>query len=164
MTEKESTLSMKQRDLLTGILLVLCALLFYVLTYHFGGYELEKVPYDMGPTFLPRLLLAALGIEAIFLIVFSLAKKAKSPAGAAGLKALLQMRPVIMFCAFLVYVYLATLLGYIVATIAFMVISFFLLGVRRVWTLVLVPPAITFATYYLFGSVLNIYLPSGSLF
>lgn len=164
MTEKASTLSIKQRDLLMGSLLLLCAVLFYVLTYHFGGYELEKVPYDMGATFLPRLLLAALGIEAIFLIVFSLKKKSKPPAGAAGPKALLQVRPIIMFCAFLVYVYLATFVGYIIATIAFMVISFLLLGVRRVWTLVLIPPLITFATYYLFGSVLDIYLPSGSLF
>ena len=155
---------MQQRNLLMGTLLLLCAIVFYVLTYHFGGYELEKVPYDMGPTFLPRLLLAALGIEAVFLIAFSLKKKAKPPAGAAAPKAILQMRPLIMFCAFLVYVYLATLLGYIIATIAFMVISFLLLGVRRVWTLVLVPPVITFATYYLFGSVLNIYLPTGSLF
>lgn len=164
MNEKASTLSMKQRDLLMGILLLLCALLFYVLTYHFGGYELEKVPYDMGATFLPRLLLAALGIEAIFLIVFSLIKKSKPSTGSPGAKPLLQLRPIIMFGAFLVYVYLATLVGYIIATLVFMVISFFLLGVRRVWTLVLIPPLITFATYYLFGSVLEIYLPSGSLF
>ena len=69
-----------------------------------------------------------------------------------------------MFGTFLVYIYLATLFGYIASTIAFMVLSFYLLGVRKVWMLVVIPLAITLATYYLFENLLNVYLPTGSLF
>ena len=44
------------------------------------------------------------------------------------------------------------------------VLGFYLLGVRSLWPLILIPPAITMASYYLFGTLLNVFLPSGSLF
>jgi hypothetical protein len=164
MVEKDSTMSKAQRDLMMGILLLIFAIAFFVLTYHFSGYELEEIPGDVGVHFLPRLLLAALALQAGFLIFFSLRDHLKTRADATRPKALLQGRPFIMFLAFLVYVYLATLFGYVISTIAFMVLGFYLLGVRSLWPLILIPPAITLASYYLFGTLLNVFLPSGSLF
>lgn len=162
--ERESTMSQAQRDLMMGVLLLIFAITFFVLTYHFYGYELEEIPQDVGAGFLPRLLLVALAVQAVFLIFFSLRDHMKSQADATRPKALFQVRPFIMFGAFLVYVYLATLFGYIISTIAFMVLGFYLLGVRSPWPLILIPPAITLASYYLFGTLLNVFLPSGSLF
>jgi putative tricarboxylic transport membrane protein len=164
MLERESAMSKAQRDLMMGILLLIFAIAFFVLTYHFSGYELEEIPWDVGVHFFPRLLLAALALQAIFLISFSLRDHLKTPADATRPKALFQVRPLVMFGAFLVYVYLATLFGYVISTIAFMVLGFYLLGVRSPWPLILIPPAITLASYYLFGTLLNVFLPSGSLF
>ena len=164
MPERKGAMSLAQRDLMMGILLLVFAVVFYILTYHFSGYELEEIPGDVGLTFLPRLLLSALALEAVFLIIFSLKAHWRKPADADERKALLHVRPFIMFGAFLVYVYLATLFGYIIATIAFLVLSFYLLGVRTIWLLTVIPPAITLASYYLFGHALNVYLPSGSIF
>ena len=113
---------------------------------------------------MPRVLLAALALQALFLIFFSMRDHLKTTADAARPKALFQVRPLVMFGAFLVYVYLATLFGYVISTIAFMVLGFYLLGVRSPWSLILIPPAITMASYYLFGTLLDVFLPSGSLF
>ena len=153
-----------RHDLITGIVLLIFSIIFYVLTYRFSGYELEKIPGDVGPAMLPRLLLAALALGSIYLILVSLREHRKRPANSIKLKPLIQPRPFVMFGAFLVYIYLATLFGYIVSTIAFMVIGLSLLGVRTLWLLILIPPAITLVSYYLFGAVLDIYLPAGSLF
>jgi putative tricarboxylic transport membrane protein len=159
-----STMTRVQRDLLMGVLLLVFAISFYALSYLFSGYEIEGLPKDVGPTFLPRLVLAVLALESIFLIFFSLRGNGKIPPDSEKQKPLWHSRPIIMFGAFLVYVYLATLFGYIASTIAFLILSFYLLGVHNVWQLVVVPPAITLATYYLFETLLDVYLPSGSLF
>lgn len=164
MVEKESPLTKAQRDLMMGVLLLIFAIAFFVLTYHFSGYELEEIPQDVGADFLPRLLLAALALQAVFLICFSLRDHLKTQADATRPKTLFQVRPFVMFGAFLVYVYLATLFGYVISTMAFMVLGFYLLGVRSPWPLIFIPPAITLASYYLFGTLLNVFLPSGSLF
>ena len=164
MAEKEGALSKAQRDLMMGILMLIFAIIFFVMTYHFSGHELEEIPMDVGVHFFPRLLLAALALQAIFLIFYSLRDHLKTGADTARPKALFQVRPFVMFGAFLVYVYLATLFGYVISTIAFMVLGFYLLGVRSIWPLILIPPAITLASYYLFGTLLNVFLPSGSLF
>lgn len=153
-----------QRDLFVGIALLFFAVFCYVLTYHFSGYEIERVPQDVGPAFLPRLLLAALFIQCVFLVIFSLRGLGKGAADSVKPQTILQGRPFIMLGAFLLYVYLATLLGYILSTIIFLVLGLYLLGVRALWPLILIPPAITFASYYLFESVLDVYLPAGSLF
>lgn len=164
MPRNRNIMTRVQRDLLMGGLLLLFAISFYALTYHFSGYEFEEVPNDVGSTFLPRLMLAALTLESIFLIFSSLRRKGKISADSEKPKQLWHSRPLIMFGAFLAYVYLATLFGYVVSTIVFLVLSFYLLGVRKVWLLVVVPPAITLATYYLFEILLDVYLPSGNLF
>ena len=160
MGEKQSSLTVKQGDLTMGIILLVFSVVFYYFSYHFSGYEIEKIPHDIGPAFLPRLLLGALAIEALALILQAVSRNAES----ARMKSIFQFKPLIMLASFVVYIYLTTFFGYIIATMAFMLLAFFLLGMRTVWTLILVPPLITFATYFLFGSALNIYLPSGGLF
>jgi hypothetical protein len=160
MGKKQSSLSVKQGDLTVGIILLVFSVAFYYFSYHFTGYEIEKIPHDTGPAFMPRLLLWALAIEAVALILSAISKNAEIK----PMKAIFQLKPMVMLASFVVYIYLTTFFGYIIATMAFMLLAFFLLGVRAIWTLILVPPLITFATYFLFGSALSIYLPSGSLF
>ena len=160
MGEKGSSLSFGQGDLIMGMIMLAFSVVFYYFSYHFGGYEIEKIPHDVGPAFLPRLLLGALAIESVVLIFSGVLKNAD----VRSMKPIFQSRPIVMLAAFLVYIFLCTFFGYIIATLAFMVLAFFLLGVRGVWTLILLPPIITFATWFLFGIILGIYLPTGSLF
>lgn len=160
MEEKQSSLSVKQGDLIMGVILLAFSVVLYYFSYHFAGYEIEKIPYDMGPAFMPRLLLGALGVEAIALTLSAISKNAEFH----PMKAIFQLKPIVMLASFVVYIYLCNFFGYIIATMAFMILAFFLLGVRGIWTLVLVPPLITFSTYFLFGSILGVYLPTGSLF
>lgn len=155
---------MRQRNLMMGILILSFAISFYALTYQFTGYEFEKMPGDVGPTFLPRLMLAALALESMFLVFFSLRETGKDSPDLVKPAPFWHRRPIIMFGTFLVYIYLATLFGYIASTIAFMALSFYLLGVRKAWMLAVIPPAITFGTYYLFENLLNVCLPTGSVF
>ena len=150
-----------RRDFLMGLLFLGFAVVFYVLTYYFQGQEILEQATDVGPTFLPRILLAALGIQAVCLIAYSMVRKRKPSAEGHDLKPLWQARPVLMFATFFVYTYLATILGYVVSTLAFLILSLFLLGVRKIWQLVVIPPAITLAVYYLFEKVLGVWLPSG---
>lgn len=157
-------MSMTQRNLMMGILILIFAISFYAISYHFTGYEFEKMPGDVGPNFLPRLTLAALALESIFLIFFSLIAIGKGFTDSIKPAAFWHRRPIIMFGTFLVYIYLSTLFGYIASTIAFLVLSFYLLGLRKAWMLVLIPPVITVATYYLFENLLNVCLPTGSIF
>lgn len=160
MGEKQSSLSVRQGDLIMGIIFLIFSAAFYYFSYHFAGYEIEKVPYDVGPAFMPRLLLGALALEAVALILSAVSKKTD----VVSMNRIFQLKPMVMLASFVVYIYLTTFFGYIIATMAFMLLAFFLLGIRGIWTLVLVPPLITFTTYFLFGSILGIYLPTGSLF
>ncbi len=160
MGEKESSLTFKQGDLYMGIIILVFSAAFYYFSYHFAGYEIEKVPHDVGPAFLPRLLLGALAVESVALILSGVSKGTDPR----PMKPVFQLKPILMLASFVAYIVLCTFFGYLIATLVFMILAFFMLGVRGVWTMILVPPLITFGTYFLFGSILNIYLPTGSLF
>jgi branched-subunit amino acid permease len=84
-----------QRNLSMGCLFLIFAIAFFVLTYHFSGYELEVIPHDVGDTFLPRILLVALALQAISLICFSLRDHFKSHDDAIEPKAFFQVRPLV---------------------------------------------------------------------
>ncbi|MBN1104399.1 MAG: tripartite tricarboxylate transporter TctB family protein [Deltaproteobacteria bacterium] len=158
-----------KRDLLMGSLMLVFGIVFYSLTYRFPdyGYHLAQRAraVGLGATFMPRLLFGALILESLLLIVFSLYNtRRKVEREPRRLGPLLQGKPAIMFGAFVVYVYLATLFGFVISTIAFLAVCFYILGVRKVWLLIVVPPVITAAIYYLFEVLLGAWLPSGSLF
>lgn len=165
MSDKASSPGREGRDLVMGLLMLAFAVFFFVLSYFFTGMQMDEQTTDVGPAFLPRLLLVAMALEAAWLTVSAWRKKrARTDRPSAPLPRLWQRRPLIMFAAFLIYIYLATLVGFIISSVAFLLLSFFMLGVRRWWLLVSLPPAVTLAVYHLFSTLLNIPLPSGSLF
>ncbi len=164
MSDLKSSLSKEQGDLLMAAVLLAFTVLFYLLTYKFSGYSMEENTHDVGPAFMPRLMLAVMGLESLGLLIASWLKIARSSKPATPMPGVLQRRPVVMLAAFLAYIWLTALFGFMIATVAFMLLSLFLLGVRGLWTLLLVPPAMTAGTYFLFSKVLNIFLPVGSLF
>ncbi len=158
-------MSQIQRDLVFGIGLLAFVAPFYWLSYHFTGQEILERARDVGPTFMPRLLLIALAVQAACLVALSLKNLlGNSKPTLAPPPALWHLRPALMFASFLVYVYLATVLGYIVSTMAFLALSLLLLGERKLWKLILLPPAITLSIYLLFENLLEVWLPAGIIF
>lgn len=160
MTER-SGLSGRQRDIILGGLFLIFAITFFGLTFMTSGYELESVPFDMGPTFMPRLMLGALVFESVVFILLTVSRPKNDQPKA--LAPIFQKRPIILLGVFMIYVYITSLVGYIPATIVFMVVGFLLLGIRSLWVLILISPLVTITTYFLFSNLLNIYLPTGSL-
>ncbi|SDJ14743.1 tripartite tricarboxylate transporter TctB family protein [Natribacillus halophilus] len=73
-----------------------------------------------------------------------------------------------LFLAFIAYVFLLDILGFIVATLLFLMISAWLISVERTRTFYFVTPIYSvvtcFAIYYVFQDILAVSLPSGVLF
>ncbi|MEW5913556.1 MAG: tripartite tricarboxylate transporter TctB family protein [Thermodesulfobacteriota bacterium] len=153
-----------RRDLAFGIGLLVFVAPLYWLSYYFTGQKIIQQARDVGPAFLPRLLLIALAVQAAFLIGLSLKNLARESPVAPPPPALWHLRPALVFLAFVVYVSLATVLGYVISTVAFLGLSFFLLGERKLWKLLLLPPAITLMVYLLFETLLEVWLPRGTIF
>jgi hypothetical protein len=77
---------------------------------------------------------------------------------------LFQILPFGMLLLFMAYIVFSFLVGYIPSTIIYLGIMFYILGVRAIWQLIIIPIGLALATYYLFQTLLDIYLPVGSLF
>ena len=77
---------------------------------------------------------------------------------------LFQGLPFMMLALFMLYIGLSLLVGYIPATIIYLGLTFYILGLRTLWQLATIPPALSLATYYLFQGLLDIYLPTSCLF
>ncbi len=164
MSTEQDIRTRAQHNLLVGLGMLLFAIVFYVFTYHFPSNELERVRGDVGPGFFPRLFLAALAAESLFLILTSTVKITKYKEYEKQKVKLFQGLPFIMLALFILYIVLCFLIGYIPATIIYMCLTFYILGVRSIWQLAIISPAITMATYYLFQGLLDVYLPTGILF
>lgn len=153
-----------RQNLIIGFCLSLFSLGLYLFTYHFSSHQLEKVPGDLGPAFFPRLFLLALLAESIFIIGSSLRKIAAIQADDTPRPRLFQGLPFVMLVLFMLYIGLSLLVGYIPATIIYLGLTFYILGVRTIWQLATIPPVLSLATYYLFQGLLDIYLPTSCLF
>jgi putative tricarboxylic transport membrane protein len=154
----------EQLEFIAGMVMGALSLVLYVLSYDFTGYKIMSQARDVGPTFMPRILLILLAIQSGVLIVQSCRSMKRCIPGGSNEKVhLFHLKPVLLFFVFLVYVYMAVLLGYLTSTFLFLIGSFFLLGLRRPWMLLVIPPATTVLVYLLFERVLGVWLPKGIL-
>lgn len=158
-----------RRDMVTGLLFGVFAVVFYAFSHGFTGQMvMESVTKDVGPTFLPRILLIALALESLFLIVNSARKyrlaAADGQAASQEPDGFWQARPWLLLAIFVAYIFLAVGFGYLIATLIFLVAGFGLLGERKWWQLLIMPPVITLSIYYLFENLLGIWLPKSEFF
>ncbi len=153
-----------QLELIAGIVMAALSLVLFVLSYGFTGYKIMSQARDVGPTFMPRILLILLAIQSSVLIVQSCRTMTRSiPQGENEKIHLFHLKPALLFGVFLVYVYIAVLLGYLTSTYLFLVASAILLGLRKPWMLLVIPPVTTVLVYLLFERVLGVWLPKGIL-
>lgn len=150
-----------RRDVHIGLFILAFAVFFFYFSFSFTQPAYQAEAQHVGPAFMPRILIVLLAILSLVLIFSGVFKmKGKTVNQPAAAKAL-DPRPVIMFVAFAFYTYIATVLGFVSTTLLFLIISFYLLGFKKLWQIFILSPVITAAIYYLFAILLNVWLPAG---
>lgn len=113
-------------------------------------------PEDPGTAALPQLIGAALLLLGV-LLFFNTEPTLLTPAPGS------RLRTGLMVVAAVGYTLALAPLGFITSTLVFMVLGLLIMGVRRVSRLIGVPILVTLAIYYLFTTLLGVYLPSGAI-
>ena len=138
--------------------------------------EIPHLPFlPLGAAFYPRVILAALGVLGALLIATDL-RRTRRLGGqlrvqnlGARLKRWASHYRTILLCFGLFGLYVGTLpiLGYLISTFLFVAVLQWLLGTRRVQTIlaaVIVAASTSSGTYLIFEGYLRIFLPRGIVF
>ncbi|MCJ7858194.1 tripartite tricarboxylate transporter TctB family protein [Corynebacterium kalidii] len=136
------------------IIAVIVTALGAVLLFLAFGFPEPGQPEDPGTAALPRLIGGALVILGIMLLFNSERNTFLPEEGT-------RLRTVLIVVVGVVYALLMTPLGFMLSTLAFMVLGLLIMGVRSIVRLILVPVLVSVAVYYLFTAALGVYLPSG---
>lgn len=138
-------------DIVAGVVLLALVVTVFVITLDFPP---PGQPNDPGTAAFPRLVAGALGVLAVMLLVrpeqgepLPRARDALRVAGVVGL--------------LLFYVAILEPLGFILATIIFLVGALLLAGARSLLVLVLMPAGVSVALFYVFYELLRVSLPRG---
>lgn len=113
-------------------------------------------PEDPGTAALPQIIGVGLLLLGV-LLFFNTERTLLAPAPGS------RLRTGLMVVASIGYTLLLTPLGFVIATLLFMVLGLLIMGVRSPIRLTLVPVLVTLAVYYLFTAALGVYLPSGAI-
>lgn len=150
-------------DRYLGLILVVFSAFMYVQTFKFPPAMLGT----LGAGFFPKILFALLGLAGICLIVDSLIQDKKRPLGKAfSLRATWQTYSLVILSFLLVFIYIVVMhyVGFLWATLGFMISLMWLLGPRKIKSLpliMIISCGMTFVIYYTFLKVLQIFLPEG---
>jgi putative tricarboxylic transport membrane protein len=135
-----------------------------------GGYVLitcRSYPEDfvmkIGPAFFPEILAGGLILFSVLLMVQALLGKSIGDVERISIRQKGAQRVLIALAVMIVYCAVLKPVGFIIATIPFIMIFMFLLGNRKTVQYVWVPAAITLAVYLVFEKVLVLSLPAGLL-
>ncbi|WP_319412604.1 tripartite tricarboxylate transporter TctB family protein [uncultured Cohaesibacter sp.] len=132
-----------------------------------------------GPSFVPWLMLGCIAVFSLLMIVSNLiSAKRQSPAAAIGeapgeatgeadtekeadarLAKGTALRIAVFILLLLAYATLFMSLGYLITTLSIFIAGMFLLGERKLLSLVILPGIIVAAIYYGFTEYLNVWLP-----
>jgi hypothetical protein len=153
-------MTQRASDIVLCIVLIAFSAVMYMFSYHFAGFQLERDTADIGPKFVPRVTLFLLALSSTSLIYFRMRSKEKEES---PLVSFFSRRLVLTLCGFIFYIALTMMVGFCISTIFFILVSFLVLGVRKFWILLLIPPALTAIIYYVFEK-LNVWLPRGLAF
>jgi putative tricarboxylic transport membrane protein len=135
-----------------------------------GGYVLitcRSYPEDfvmkIGPAFFPEILAGGLILFSVLLMVQALLGKSIGDVEKISIRQKGAQRVLIALAVMIVYCAILKPVGFIIATIPFIMIFMFLLGNRKTVQYVWVPAAITLGVYLVFEKLLVLSLPAGLL-
>lgn len=141
----------KAGDLAVTLLLLVFAVVMFVLTLDFPA---PGQPNDPGTAAFPRMIAVALGALALTRLLRPGQTEPLPRGGAAlrvgGILALL-----------VVYAALFEALGFVIATMLFLLGAMLLAGIKQVPYLILVPVGVSLVLFYLFSELLEVSLPRG---
>jgi putative tricarboxylic transport membrane protein len=141
------------------------ALFLFVL---FGAYGMQATQIAIFPgqelePFKPRTLPFALSIAGMMLCVLRVLQTLRAPAGAEPDWAVFDWKRAGILCVvMLVYGYLFSRLGFLPATVVFLLAGFYTLGERHAAVLVLLPVGFSVLFWLVMTQLLGLYLAPGS--
>jgi len=123
----------------------------------------EDFVMKIGPAFFPEILAGGLIVFSVLLILLALLGKSIGDFQKLSVREKGTQRVLIAVVVMIVYCAVLKPVGFIIATIPFIMIFMFLLGNRNKLQYVWVPVAITLAVYLVFEKLLVLSLPGGLL-
>lgn len=141
----------KAGDIVSAGLLLALAVAMLALTFNFPP---PGQPNDPGTAAFPRIVGGALTIFAVLQLLRA-EKGEPLPRGWAALRVF----GILVLLA--IYATVLEMLGFILATVLFLFCAILLAGARRPLYLILVPPTLSVALFYLFFRLLEVSLPRG---
>ncbi|MDR8019948.1 tripartite tricarboxylate transporter TctB family protein [Nesterenkonia aerolata] len=149
-TERTSAASLLSDRIIAAVMVVLGVVLL-ILAF---GFPEPGQPEDPGTGALPQLIGFALVVLGVMLL-FNAERHVIAPEPGS------RLRTALMVLAGLGYTLLLGPLGFVLATVLFMVVGMLIMGIGRVVRLIAVPIVVALAVYYLFTAALGVYLPPG---
>lgn len=153
------------RDGVAGLLLLALSILLAVQTR-----QIPRTPFlPLGAEFFPRVLLVILAAGSLLLVALDILRHRRQGATREGLPRFRDVPHTIpaIFAVFAGYVFLMPILGFVLATLAFVAVAQPLLGPHRPRDLPrigLLAAGTAVATYLIFERYLHVFLPRGVLF
>lgn len=150
---------MKLVDVISGMIGIMIGT-YVVITCH--SYP-EDFVMKIGPAFFPEILAGGLILFSVLLILQALLGKSIGDFQKLSIREKGTQRILLSLAVMIVYCAVLKPVGFIIATIPFIMFHMFLLGNRKILQYVWVPVAITLAVYLVFEKVLVLSLPGGLL-
>ena len=123
----------------------------------------EDFVMKIGPAFFPEILAGGLLVFSTLLIIQALLGKSIGDSQSLSLREKGTQRVLLALAGMIIYCAVLKPVGFIIATIPFIMFYMFLLGNRKIVQYVWVPVAITLGVYLVFEKVLVLSLPAGLL-
>ncbi|MCM3759966.1 tripartite tricarboxylate transporter TctB family protein [Alkalihalobacillus oceani] len=140
-------------DVLISIFVMGFAVFFFYLTFQFPTGN----PQDMGPAFMPRAY--AIMIMILGLLLFFKGLKGGQQTGKKGTKL------VLMTIGWLfIYIFFVPIIGFHIMTPIFLFVFLWMVRERRLIPLLAIPLLTTVLIFFFFKQLLNVPIPTGTLF
>ena len=150
---------MKRVDIVSGMIGILIGAYVIIKCQSFP----EDFVMKIGPAFFPEILAGGLILFSALLILQALLGKSIGDVERISIRQKGTQRILLALVGMIVYCALLKPVGFIIATIPWIMFYMFLLGNRKTVQYVWVPAAITLAVYLVFEKVLVLSLPAGLL-
>jgi putative tricarboxylic transport membrane protein len=149
----------KLADIISGTIGVLIGAYVFIKCQSYP----EDFVMKIGPAFFPEILAGGLIVFSALLILQALLGKSIGDFQKLSIREKGAQRVLLSLAVMIVYCAILKPVGFIIATIPFIMFFMFLLGNRKKLQFVWVPVAITLSVYLVFEKVLVLSLPSGLL-
>jgi putative tricarboxylic transport membrane protein len=149
----------KRADIISGTIGILIGAYVFIKCQSYP----EDFVMKIGPAFFPEILAGGLIVFSALLILQALLGKSIGDFQKLSIREKGAQRILLSIAVMIVYCAVLKPVGFIIATIPFIMFFMFLLGNRKKLQFVWVPVAITFSVYFVFEKLLVLSLPSGLL-